>query len=69
MSNSHFNDSSAYAGDNGLGRGGMRNFGCNRLSDASTCFGGFRSLADDPPKPWHRWVWFLGTTGLPVGLH
>ena len=34
-----------------------------------SCFGGFRSLADDPPKPWRRWVWFLGTTGLPVGLH
>jgi hypothetical protein len=32
-------------------------------------FGGFRSLADDPPKPWHRWVWLLGTIGLPGGLH
>jgi hypothetical protein len=37
------------------------------------CFGGFRSPADDPPKPlacqrtcsasrWRRWVGFLGTT-------
>jgi hypothetical protein len=46
-----------------------------------SCFGGFRSRADDPPKPWHlrseasfsaqgrRWVWFWETTGLPVGLH
>ena len=34
-----------------------------------SCFGGFRSSADDPPKPWRRWVWFWGTTGLPVGLH
>ena len=34
-----------------------------------SCFGGFCSPADDPPKPWRRWVWFLGTTGLPVGLH
>jgi hypothetical protein len=36
-------------------------------------FGGFRSSADDPPtcspkkffgrrEPWHRWVWFWGTT-------
>ena len=25
--------------------------------------------ADDPPKPWRRRVGFLGTTGLPVGLH
>jgi len=33
------------------------------------CFGGFRAAADDPPKPWRRWVCFLGTTGLPVGLH
>ncbi len=44
------------------------------------CFGGFRSQADDPPKPppaqklvrgtsWRRWVWFLGTTSLPVGLY
>jgi len=32
-------------------------------------FGGFRSPEDDPPKPWRRWVRFLGTTGLPVGLH
>ncbi len=32
-------------------------------------FGGFRSSVDDPPKPWRRWVWFWGTTGLPVGLH
>ena len=21
-----------------------------------SCFGGFRSMADDPPKPWRRWV-------------
>jgi hypothetical protein len=45
-----------------------------------SCFGGFRCRADDPPKPWcscaellqprwRRWVSFLGTTGLPVGLH
>ncbi len=34
-----------------------------------SCFGGFRSAADDPPKPWRRWAWFWGTTGLPVGLH
>ena len=34
-----------------------------------SCFGGFRSPVDDPPKPWRRWVWFWGTTGLPVGLH
>jgi len=33
------------------------------------CFSGFRTAADDPPKPWRRWVCFLGTTGLPVGLH
>jgi len=33
------------------------------------CFGGFRQPADDPPKPWRRWVCLLGTTGLPVGLH
>ena len=33
------------------------------------CFGGFRTPANDPPKPWRRWVCFLGTTGLPVGLH
>jgi predicted HTH domain antitoxin len=33
------------------------------------CFGGFRTVADDPPKPRRRWVGFLGTTGLPVGLH
>jgi len=33
------------------------------------CFGGFRTAADDPPKPRRRWVCFLGTTGLPVGLH
>ena len=34
-----------------------------------SCFGGFRSPADDPLKPWRRWVRFLGTTGLAVGLH
>jgi hypothetical protein len=34
-----------------------------------SCFGGFRSSADDPPKSGRRWVWFWGTTGLPVGLH
>ena len=45
-----------------------------------SCFGGFRSPADDPTtcspnkffgrrEPWRRWVWFLGTTGLSVGLH
>jgi hypothetical protein len=33
------------------------------------CFVGFRQPADDPPKPWRRWVCLLGTTGLPVGLH
>jgi hypothetical protein len=33
------------------------------------CFGGFRSSADDPPKPWDRWIWFLETMGLPVKLH
>jgi hypothetical protein len=33
------------------------------------CFGGFRQPADDPPKPWRRWVCLLGTTGLPMGLH
>ena len=32
------------------------------------CFGGFRSPADDPPKPRCRWVWSLATTGLPVKL-
>ena len=32
------------------------------------CFGGFRHPADDPPKPWRRWVCLLGTTGFPVGL-
>ena len=44
-------------------------------------FGGFRSSADDPPRSLgacapkrysaqgRRWVWFWGTTGLPVGLH
>jgi len=25
-------------------------------------FGGFRSSADDPSKPWRRWVLFWGTT-------
>jgi hypothetical protein len=34
-----------------------------------SCFRGFRWMANDPPKSWRRWVWFLGTTGLPVGLH
>jgi len=33
------------------------------------CFGGFRTVADDPPKPRRRWVCFLGTTGLLAGLH
>jgi hypothetical protein len=44
------------------------------------CFGGFRKVTDDPPKlgacapkrfsaQGRRWVRFLGTTGLPVGLH
>ena len=33
------------------------------------CFGGFRTAADDPPRPWRRWVCILGTTGLPVELH
>jgi hypothetical protein len=36
---------------------------------SASCYGGFRPQADDPPKPWRRWVWFLGTTGLPVELH
>jgi len=30
-------------------------------------FGGFHLQADDPPKPWRRWVWLLGTTSLPGG--
>jgi len=30
-------------------------------------FGGFRSSADDPPKPWRRWVWFWGPRACPWG--
>ena len=33
------------------------------------CFDESGSPADDPLKPRRRWVWFLGTRGLPVGLH
>jgi hypothetical protein len=33
------------------------------------CFGGFGTVADDPPKPRRTRVCFLGTMGLPVGLH
>ena len=54
MSHGYSSFSSAYAGDHGLGRGGMRNSG-RRLSNVPlSCFGGFRCRADDPTKPW----WF-----------
>jgi hypothetical protein len=43
--------SSAYAGDHGLGRGGMRNCGWKLSGVTLSCFGGFRRWADDPPKP------------------
>ena len=44
--------SSAYAGDHGLGRGGMRNSGWGLSGVFLACFGGFRCRADDPTKPW-----------------
>jgi len=31
------------------------------------CFGGFRTVEDDPPKPWRRWVCFFGDHGLARG--
>jgi hypothetical protein len=52
---------------------------CYRVIEKKTFI---RLPADDPPKPppsrsplrrakegWRRWVWFWGTTGLPVGLY
>ena len=32
------------------------------------CFGGFRTVAGDPPKPQRKRVCFFETAGLPVGL-
>ena len=44
--------SSAYAGNHGLGRGGMRGSGWEFLNISLLCFGGFRCRADGPTKPW-----------------
>jgi len=55
-------DSSAYAGDPALDVEECVNAQDFIAAINLLCFGGFRSPADDPPKPWRRWVGVWETT-------